>query len=196
VTRRIGVLGGSFSPVHEGHLRLAECALEEFGLERVIFVPAYQAPLRPTRPSLGVGFRLRLLRLALKGHKRFSISLCEIRRKGVSYTVETLRYFRKKFGAKTVLYFLTGMDALASLPRWKRRNEIFKLCRFVVAERPGYARPRTKDPVVFLPMDPMPVSSSEIRDRIKAGRSIAGLVPKSVEKVLGRINLTDNEEGL
>jgi nicotinate-nucleotide adenylyltransferase len=182
--KRIGLLGGSFNPVHNGHLKLAREAMAELNLDRVIFVPSYLTPLKNSGPLLPPGLRVRLLRIALKHCSRFSISLCEMRRRGVSYTVDTLKFFRRKFGRGAVLYFLTGADALKNFARWKSPRQILKLCRPVAVTRPGYTLEKVPQGVLRLPMTPFSVSSSDIRRRLKKNGSIRSLVPRGTETIL------------
>jgi nicotinate-nucleotide adenylyltransferase len=164
---RIGVFGGSFDPVHEGHLRLAETALSELNLDRVVFVPASQAPLKG-RPALAPRRRYELVRRAIAGHPGLEASPCEIGRGGVSYTVDTLKAFKRRYGKAAALYFLCGADSARTLGRWKSFPEILKLCRFVVLSRPGYRIGRLPADALRLDFDAVDVSSTEIR---RAGAS-------------------------
>ena len=166
---RVGILGGSFNPVHAGHLALATAAYSELNLDQLHFVPSFQNPLKESRALLPADTLLKLLRKALKPYPFFSLSTCEIDRKGKSYTIDTLRYFRKKSGKDAKLYFVTGMDSLETLPRWKSVAEIFKQCHFVVAARPGYRWKETKYPVMRMPFDALAISSSQIRKKTKGG---------------------------
>jgi len=175
---RIGIFGGSFNPVHRGHVRLAEYAFSELNLDHVYFVPSCQTPLKSEKSLLPAELRVKLLKKALKGHPDFSVSTCEIDRGGKSYTVDTLRYFHKKSGSAAKIYFLTGMDSLENLSRWKSVGQIFKLCHFVAATRPGYRQESTKFPVIALPFEALDVSSSQIRSRLKSGGSLEELVPE------------------
>lgn len=176
---RIGIFGGSFSPVHEGHVALAKEALSELNLDKVIFVPSYQTPLKKKQALWPAALRVRLLKQALRRMPSFSVSLCEIQRKGESFTVDTLRYFRRKFyrravrhrnaGGRFALYFLTGADSLGSLHRWKSVDQIFRLCRFVVMTRPGYRLRRpTRRPVLTIPFAALDVSSTALRRRVSS----------------------------
>lgn len=162
---RIGIFGGSFSPVHAGHLKLAQAALSELNLDRVIFVPAKENPLKG-EPALPEKVRIRLLRAALKKVACFELSLCELRRGGASYTVDTLRYFKKKYKSAT-LYFLAGADSAQSLTRWKAWSEIPKLCRFVILSRPGYRVKKLPAGVLHLPFDAVDISSTKLRNSIQ-----------------------------
>jgi nicotinate-nucleotide adenylyltransferase len=162
---RIGILGGSFSPVHEGHLWLARQAREELGLERVYFVPARQNPLKENTPVYRAADRIRLLKKALKPFPYFEISRCDLERKGPSYTVDTLKYFRKKRPKGDMLFFLSGSDVLDGLPRWKNTRQLFSLCRFAVMVRPGFPWKEPKFPVIRLVSGAPDVSSTRIRKK-------------------------------
>ncbi len=183
---RIGIYGGSFSPVHNGHLKLAEFALSEFNLDKVYFVPSNTTPLKKG-DLLPTPVRLRCLREALKGKKQFAVSTEEIDRGGTSYTVDTLKAFKKKYGKGSVLYFLAGADNAKNLSRWKSPAEVLKLCRFTILTRPGSAGtclPVRQGQVLWAAFPALDVSSSELRKRLKAKRSLKGLVPSRVERIL------------
>src|ERR1700690_2147142 len=119
---KIGLFGGSFDPVHLGHLLVAQAAIEELGLDRLFFIPAAQSPFKPDSPTAPASIRLQLLRLALAGRTNCEIDEQEIRRGGVSYTVDTLRDYAKKFPAAK-LFYLIGADNIAKLNEWREPNE-------------------------------------------------------------------------
>lgn len=182
---KLGIYGGSFDPVHLGHLLVAQAAIEELGLDRLFFVPAAQSPFKPAHRPAPAAVRLRLLRLALAGNARCEVDDQEIRRGGVSYTVDTLRNYAEKFrGAK--LFYLIGADNAAKLNEWREPAALAELAEFVVVPRPGGAA------AVFPPSFrgrtlkgfPFGVSSSEIRARIKAGLPIDHLVPAVVGEAI------------
>lgn len=181
---RIGIFGGSFNPIHNGHLKLAYEALSALNLNKIYFVPSYRTPFKKKEELFPDSLRLRLLKIALKGRPNFFISLCEMKRKGMSYTVDTLRFFRKKFGKESQLFFLSGGDTLKNLSRWKSLKEVLKMSRFIVMTRPGCKAGRVPAGVTFVPLDALPISASEIRKRARAGKSIGGLVPRGTEKLL------------
>ena len=181
---RVGIFGGSFNPVHNGHLKLAREALSELNLDRLFFVPSCITPLKAKEGLLPGALRVKLLKTALKGKVPFSVSLCEMRRRGLSFTVDTLKYFRRKFGRNTVLYFLAGADTLRDIRRWKSPKEIFRLCRFVVMTRPRFSLAGVPDPVVHLPFDALDISSSDIRERLSHKKRIGHLVPPGCERIL------------
>ena len=192
--RKIGLFGGSFNPIHQGHLLLAEQAHEALGLDKVVFIPARMPPHKNPRSLAKGEERLRMTRLAVAGNPHFQVSAVEIRRKGPSYTVDTVKTFRKRFGGGAELYFLIGMDTVGELPTWKNIRELVGLCRFIPLGRPSVKTPRIGDLIPALlktsardilnatiRMPLLDISSSDIRDRIAGGRSIRYLVPDAVE---------------
>jgi nicotinate-nucleotide adenylyltransferase len=133
---KLGLFGGSFDPVHLGHLLVAQAAIEELGLERLVFIPAAQSPFKPDSQPAPASVRLQLLRLALAGRMNCEIDDQEIRRGGVSYTVDTLHDCTKRFPAD-ILFYLIGADHAAKLNEWRGANELAKLAEFIVIPRPG-----------------------------------------------------------
>ncbi len=183
--KRLGILGGSFDPVHIGHLLVARAAREELRLERMFFVPAAQSPFKPDRQPTLAGERLRLLRLALAGDTDCEVDDQEIRRGGVSYTVETVRDYARRFPGAD-LFYLIGADNVEHLPKWRESAELARLARFAAVPRPG--EPEVRFPTPFrgetLHGFPFAVSSSDIRKRVKAGASIEHLVPPAVAEAI------------
>ncbi len=174
----LGIYGGSFDPVHLGHLLVAQAAIEELGLDRLFFVPAAQSPFKPDHQPAPAAVRLQLLRLALAGKTHCEVDDREIRRGGVSYTVDTLRGCAEKFpGAK--LFYLIGADNAAKLNEWREPAALAELAEFVVVPRPGGATAVFPPPFRgrILKGFPIGVSSSEIRARVKANLPIDHLVP-------------------
>ena len=181
---RIGIFGGSFNPVHRGHLKLAREAMSELGLQRIIFVPSGRTPLKKNEFLLPAALRVSLLKKALRLDPRFQVSACEIKRPGASYTVDTLKFFKKRFGKRAVLYFLAGADTLKNLARWRSPAQVLRLCRFVVLSRPGYRPRRLPKGASFLPFGALPISSSEVRRKLQQGKPVGRLVPPGTEKKL------------
>ena len=179
---RIGIFGGSFNPIHLGHHHLAEYAVAELGLQKVIFVPAYHTPLKDPKLLLPAPLRLQCLRRAVRSRKHFFVSDHEMRRKGISYTVDTLAHFQRKFGPAATLYFLAGADTARNLSRWKSSDKVIKLCRFTVFSRPGSQKFRVRPGILRVHFPALDISSSEIRRRWWAGKSLKGLVPAAVER--------------
>jgi nicotinate-nucleotide adenylyltransferase len=182
---RIGIFGGTFNPVHLGHLLVAQAAIEEMGLTRLCFVPAAQSPFKPDTKPASAAERLRWLRLALAGSAWAEVDDQEIRRGGVSYTIETVRNYSQRFvGAD--LFYLIGADQVAQLPKWKSADELARLATFVVLPRPGQTQAPLPSPFSgrWLAGLPLAVSSSQIRSRINAGLSIRHLVPAAVAEAI------------
>lgn len=182
---RIGLFGGSFDPVHVGHLLVAQAACEEFNLDRLFFIPAAQSPLKPERVPAPPELRLRMLRLALVGESKCEVDDQEIRRGGSSYTIDTVRAYRDRY-PKAALFYIIGADHVPLLPKWRAADELGALVEFLVVPRPGDPPVSAKPPfrVQNLIGTPFAVSSSQIRARVKAGQSIEHLVPPAVGEVI------------
>jgi nicotinate-nucleotide adenylyltransferase len=178
---KLGIYGGSFDPVHVGHLLVAQAAIEELGLDRLFFIPAAQSPFKPENHAAPGVVRLQLLRLALAGKTNCEIDEQEIQRGGISYTADTLRGYADKFpGAQ--LFYLIGADNAAKLNEWRDPAALAKLAEFVAVPRPGGATAVFPTPFRGRTLRGFPfgVSSSEIRARVKAGLPIDHLVPAAV----------------
>ena len=182
---KLGIFGGSFDPVHLGHLLVAQAAIEELGLDRLFFIPAAQSPFKPENQPAPTPARLQLLRLALAGRTNCEIDEQEIRRGGVSYTIDTLRDYAERFpGAK--LFYLIGADHAAKLDKWREPDELARLAEFVVIPRPGESVLEFPKPFRgrILKGFPIEISSSQIRARVKAGLPVDHLVPPSVAEAI------------
>ena len=179
---KLGFLGGSFDPVHHGHLVLAQDVFEQLELDRLIFVPSARTPLKASEPELGAAERIELLRLAIGPVPWFDVSTVEIDRGGVSYTVDTARVLRERYPDDT-LYWIIGQDQAAQLVRWHRIDELAGLVSFAWARRPGTAMTSKPLPGVSLhpvEMHQWDISSTEIRERVRSGRSVHFLTPPAV----------------
>ncbi len=182
---KIGIYGGSFDPVHLGHLLVAQAAMEELGLDKLFFVPTAQSPFKAENEMAPAGARLQLLRLALAGKTDCEVDEQEIKRGGVSYTVDTLRDYVKKFpGAE--LFYLIGADNLPNLKAWREADGLARLAEFVAIPRPGAAVAEFPKPFRgrILKGFPIGISSSQIRARVKAGLPIENLVPTAVAEAV------------
>ena len=183
--RRIGLLGGTFDPVHLGHLFVAQTAREELQLNRLFFIPAAQSPFKPGRQASPPGERLRLLRLALAGKPWCAIDEQEIQRGGVSYTIDTVRDYGRRF-PQAELFYLVGSDHVPQLGQWREAPELARLAQFVVIPRPG--EKAAEFPAPFrgqtLRGFPLAVSSSQIRARIREGKEIEHLLPAAVAEAI------------
>ena len=186
---RIGIFGGTFNPVHTGHLNLAREALNQLKLNKIFFVPAYIPVHKKFEDKIRLSDRLNMIKLAIKGNKRFALSTYEVNRRKKSYSIDTLKYFNRRFGNKADLYFIIGSDSLGDIHTWKDIKEAFALARFVVGKRPGYPVKRHADDIVKISIRENRVSSTKIRALIKQGRAIIKLVPKSVEAYIKKKKL-------
>lgn len=185
---KIGILGGTFNPIHLGHLILAEEAREKLGLARVIFVPAYLPPHKDNSDIAPAKERFAMVRLAIERNKYLSVSDAEIKRDGRSYTIDTIKEFTKKY-PQDELYFIIGSDLLKYLDDWKDLFEIIKMVKFIVATRPGYPLEKIPAYITTMPIRAVDVSAFEIRQAIKENRSFRYLVPEAVFKYISKKNL-------
>lgn len=198
---KTGLFGGSFNPVHVGHLVMAQDAAEVFGLDRVVFVPCAHPPHKPAQAMESGAHRAAMIEAAAEGNPVFAVSRIELDRPGVSYTVDTLRQFRDE-NPEDEIYFVIGADTLPELRTWHRIGEILELCEFLTVARPGF-RPGDLAPESLGLPAPWPerllsrvaqvheigVSSSDIRMRLAEGLSIRYLIPESVERYIGEHHL-------
>lgn len=181
---KIGCFGGTFDPVHLGHLIIAEVLTEAANLNKILFIPAGQPPHKPNLPITPTYHRQCMLELAVGGNPYFELSLLEIEKSGKSYTVETLQNLKNTY-SDAQLFWIIGMDNLVDLPNWREPEQVLALCTLLVVPRPGfsldqaesYFRDRVK--VVKTPL--IEIASRDIRQRVKAEKSIRYLVPEKVE---------------
>ena len=180
---KIGILGGTFNPIHIGHLILAEEAREKLGLDRIIFVPAYLPPHKDSSDIAEAGSRMIMVKLATGGNKYFSVSDIEIKRDGRSYTIETIKEFKKRFPLDD-LYFIIGSDLLKYLADWKDLNEIIKMVKFIAATRPGYPLDQIPPYISTLAIRAVDISGFQVRRCVKEDKSFRYLVPDRVHKYI------------
>ncbi len=188
--KQIGLYGGSFDPVHRGHLLVAQAAFEELGLDRLFFIPAARSPFKPDAAPLEGRLRVRLLRLALAGRSEYEVCESELEQGGVSFTIDTIDRFAQRFPDANLTY-LIGADHVTTLPQWKDAPRLAQRVTFGVIPRPG--APSVTPPEGFrcrqLKGFPLGVSSSTIRDRIRRGQSIREIVPRNVAESIERYRL-------
>jgi nicotinate-nucleotide adenylyltransferase len=204
---KLGLMGGTFDPIHLAHLRCAEEILEKFGLDRIVFIPSATPPLKHGPSITPYEHRGRMVRIAVEGNPAFAFSDVEHRREGRSYTVDTIGYFRETFGKDLEIFFIMGQDAFDDIQRWKSWRRLLTLCHFVIMARPGwrkgslrkalppddaarfsydrkahaYRGPRGNN-IFFASVTPLEIESRDIRERVKSGRSIRYLVPEAVRE--------------
>lgn len=194
----LGILGGTFDPIHIGHLRIAEAVYERIALEQIIFIPAFVPPHKVGQDYAPAEHRYAMTELAVKSYPHFTVSDMELRRSGVSYTIDTLRELRQIYPDKE-LYFIIGADSVAQLHTWNSINEMLQLATFVAAGRPGYEGVMEEvvphlgaaaaERIMLLHTPEYDISSTEIRTRLHEGASLAGLVPRAVEQYINAHNL-------
>jgi nicotinate-nucleotide adenylyltransferase len=179
--KRIGLFGGTFDPPHKGHIAIAEQAKEQLRLDCVYFIPAYIPPHKQQQSSSTARHRMSMMKLAIHGRKEFKVSTIELRRRGISYTVDTLKMFRKRFpNDKMVL--IIGADNLIQFTSWKSPKTILQLASLAVYKRIGFNLRLKENTLDFIPLKGrmLLVSSTDIRNTIETGHSIRTLVPASV----------------
>ena len=185
-----GVLGGTFDPIHNGHLAVAEEVRRRLGLDEVIFVPAGKPWLRMNTPLSAATYRVQMVRLAIAGRPYCKLSLVEIERAGPSYTVDTVNRLRAQLDSGDELFFILGWDNLAELPRWHEPRQLVRACSLVAVPRPGYDLPDLKPlealvpglaaSLILLDAPLVDISASLVRERVSRGLSIRQLIPGPV----------------
>ena len=198
---KIGVLGGTFDPIHLGHLIVAADVRVKLGLSEVLFVPAGKPwlKLKEEEKITAAEHRLAMVRLAIKGNPYFKVSTMELDRPGPSYSIDTILELKNKLGQAVEIYFIAGPDALSELPQWKEPARLIEACQVVAIGRPGYAKadlsvlnasvPGAAKRIMLLDVPQIDISSTEIRKRVAQGQSIRSLVPKAVEKYIQKHKL-------
>jgi len=192
--RRLAIMGGTFDPIHYGHLVAAEAARDQFRLDRVVFVPSGVPPHKKAYPVTEPRHRYLMTVLAAASNPFFEVSRVEIDRPGFSYAVDTVAEFRRVYGTGNQLYFITGADAILEILTWKKVDKLMSLCEFIAATRPGYhlqldatlekfpleARGR----IHLMEVPALAISSTDIRRRVREGRPVKYLLPETVEQYI------------
>jgi nicotinate-nucleotide adenylyltransferase len=208
--QRIGLLGGTFNPVHKGHIRAAEEVRRRFGLSRVLFIPSYIPPHKQTADIASPEDRFAMVKLALRSHPGMEASPVEIEAREKSYSIITLNKLKAAY-ADASIFFIVGVDAFLEIMTWKSYREVLEQCRFIVTSRPGFELAKAREAlpaeyageigecsrpgpvgddilarfrIYLLPIKALDISSSEIRRRVRAGKPIRGIVPGPVEEYI------------
>lgn len=188
---RLGILGGTFDPIHQGHLRLAETARLQYHLDKVLFIPALRPPHKTNKRDLTPApYRYQMTELAVQNQPHFEVSRMEFDRRGISYTVDTLRALRKTHPGDE-FFLILGEDSLTELPTWKDFGEIEKMSVILAARRPGLkaAAPAGSE-IHWIDMPACGISSSEIRSRLASGKKLeSGLLPEAVLGYVKKMHL-------
>ncbi len=195
---RIGVLGGTFDPPHNGHLAIAQEALTRLGLSQVVFAPTRQPPHKLGNPITPIEHRLEMVRLAIAANPRFILSRVDVDREGPTYTVDTIRLLRQQWGEGIDLYFIMGLDSLANILTWHAPDQLIQLCQFAVFNRPGFTvdlnaldakLPGLRARVIMLSSPALDIAASDLQQRVRAGQSIRRLVPAAVAAYIAKHQL-------
>ncbi|MFC1926650.1 nicotinate-nucleotide adenylyltransferase [Chloroflexota bacterium] len=191
---RVGILGGTFDPIHSGHLGIADEMMRQLELQEILFIPAGQPWLKGQEVISSGAQRLQMVKLAIASNPCFKVSTIELERPGPSYSIDTILDLRGSLGAGVRLFLILGFDALAGLPQWKEPERLAELCQVVGVGRPSYNEfdlndlepliPGASERVIMVDMPQIDVSASDIRRRVSRGLSIRHLVPESVEEYI------------
>jgi nicotinate-nucleotide adenylyltransferase len=192
--KKVGVLGGTFDPIHNGHLAIAEEVREAIGLLEVIFIPAGQPWMKANKQITPANHRLEMTRLAIEGKPYFKLSALETDNPDPTYTVDTLEILKGEFGGRALLYFIMSWETLEELPRWKEPDRLIQLCRLVVTPRAGFPHPdmtvlQDKIPglaerAILLEKPVLDISATDIRKKLAKGLPVSGMVPEKVERYI------------
>ncbi|NLP46708.1 MAG: nicotinate-nucleotide adenylyltransferase [Epulopiscium sp.] len=198
--KKLAIMGGTFNPIHYGHLVTAEAVRYQFHINKVLFMPTGHPPHKPFFDISHTEHRYLMTVLATVTNPYFDVSRIEIDREGITYTIDTIRYLKKIYGNDVELFFITGADAIHEILNWKDPEELLRLCTFVGVTRPEYhkkdllmkieeLRQQYGSKVHFLEVPSLAISSSDIRKRVKENRPIKYLVPESVENYILKFGL-------
>jgi nicotinate-nucleotide adenylyltransferase len=187
---RIGIFGGTFDPPHKGHIAIAEEAIKQLSLDTIYFVPAYLPPHKLQHYSMTSKHRLTMVKLAIEGHKDFKVSTIELRRRGISYTIDTLKAFRNSF-PKSVIILIIGADNLEQFQSWKSPKAILQLAALAVYKRRGFNQSLKNQNIAFqlIKGQLLQVSSTEIRKRLMKGLVVSKFITRSIERYIKRHSL-------
>ncbi|MFC1921522.1 nicotinate-nucleotide adenylyltransferase [Chloroflexota bacterium] len=194
-----GLLGGTFDPVHKGHMAVAETVMSRVGLDEVVFMPAARTPLKENIRISAAEHRIEMIRCAIEGIPYFRLSTIEMSRTGPSYTVDTLSELRKTINDEDELFLIIGCDSLINIHQWKEPERLLKMCRLVAVPRPGYTIPAPETlekevpglskNVIILDEPNVDISATDIRERVAQGLSIKHLVPEAVDQYIKKHKL-------
>ncbi len=193
-------MGGTFDPIHKGHLALAKAAMKEFVLNEIIFIPSGHPPHKKKGEVTGKEHRYKMVKKAIHGKNGFKISRIELDRKGLSFAVDTFNALKNKYGKKAKLFYIMGLDSINEILEWRKPLELFKLCEFIVGTRPGTQVRTFKRLVKFPPLQKEVdkihlmelrenISSSDIRQKLKEGGAVGSVIPKVIENYIKENNL-------
>jgi nicotinate-nucleotide adenylyltransferase len=197
---KIGIMGGTFNPIHNGHLIIAEDVREQCGLDRVLFIPSGQPPHKPDTEVIDAQHRYEMVRIAVESNPFFEASRIEVDRNGLTYSINTLQELKRIYGEGVDLYFIIGADVVEELVTWREFRRVFQMCEFIAVLRPGYNNSAFENTIEKNRKDfdakirqvqtrLVDISSSDIRKRCERDESIKYLVPDNVEEYIKRFSL-------
>lgn len=198
---RYGIIGGSFDPIHNGHLYIAYEAKEQLELDEIVFMPAGKQPFKLDKKITDANYRYEMVKLAIQPYDDFYVSKYEIEKQGLSFTSETLEYFRENIcNEDGKIFFITGADCLLDIEKWNNAYKIFNLCNLVVFARGGLdlrlierkrldIESKFNTKILFLNLNKLEISSSDIRDRVSNGKRVDFFLPKEVNQFIGEKKL-------
>ncbi len=195
ISRKLGIMGGTFDPIHYGHLVAAEAVRDRFQLDKVLFIPSGNPPHKNSKNVTDAIHRYNMTLLATAANPYFEVSRIEIDRKGITYTIDTIKELMTLYGSGTELFFITGADALLEILTWYKVDELLKLCNFVAATRPGFnkkdleqklheIKSKYSKEVFQIEIPSLAISSTDIRTRVNNNHTFKYLLPESVEQYI------------
>lgn len=198
--KKLAIMGGTFDPIHIGHLMTAEEVRNEFGIDEVVFIPTGHPPHKESKRVTHSEHRYLMTVLSTVENPHFNVSRIEIDRPGLTYTVDTIEKIKESYPEDIRIYFITGADAVHEILTWERVEDLMKICEFVAVTRPGYKRRQLKEKVEelkesfeckvhYLEVPALAISSSDIRKRVEENRPIQYLVTQPVEKYIQKFKL-------
>jgi nicotinate-nucleotide adenylyltransferase len=194
---RLGIYGGTFNPIHTGHLIIAQEIYEQCKLDRLLFIPSARPPHKHHTNIISPEHRYRMVKLAIQDDPRFEVSDLEIHRPGLSYTIETLKILHQLYGPSAAFFFIIGADSLLEIDTWREPDQVFKLATMVVVPRLGVdvskANLRWQEQMLMIQSPEVEISSTEIRERLEENRSIRYMVPQQVEAYIQKNRLYTKE---
>ena len=181
---RVGILGGTFNPIHIGHLTIAQMVHEQLELDKILFVPSFLPPHKSGQNVVSAKDRYHMVRLAIRGNSHFEVSNFEIKKRGKSYSIDTASYFRDQYPHGTKLFFIIGSDLLPTLHMWKCVDKILKIVSFVAVHRPGFKGKKSKVKARLITIPGLQTSSSYVRQRMTSGKTVKYLIPDNILKYI------------
>lgn len=181
---KIGILGGTFNPIHNGHLVLADEVRQKLALEKILFIPVYDPVHKEAKDLIPAAERFKMVKMAIRDNPRFEALDIEIKRRGKSYTIDTLRVLKGQYPEVKKFFFIVGSDAVGYLDNWKDIDEVMKLAKFIIASRPNYPLKNLPENILPIAVESIEVSGFRLRQRIRNNESVRYYLPKEVDSYI------------